>query len=135
MKPVAKDVQKAYPLLAVFARLWYNKGMEKLLTDVHNHTRFSPDGQDAIEEMLAAARERGVAYYGISEHFDYDYKVNNIPFYGGASASYTDPELYFSRARALKAAYAGQMEVLVGGEFGDTDSLAALALYREDIDK
>jgi len=111
---VAKDVQKAYPLLAVFARLWYNKGMEKLLTDVHNHTRFSPDGQDAIEEMLAAARERGVAYYGISEHFDYDYKVNNIPFYGGASASYTDPELYFSRARALKAAYAGQMEVLGG---------------------
>lgn len=135
MKPLAKDVQKAYPSLAVFARLWYNKGMEKLLTDVHNHTRFSPDGQDAIEEMLAAARERGVAYYGISEHFDYDYKVNNIPFYGGASASYTDPELYFSRARALKAAYAGQMEVLVGGEFGYTDNHAAFALYAEVIDK
>ena len=56
--------------------------MEKLLTDVHTHTAFSPDGQDSIEKMLQKAKEKGMAYYGISEHFDYDYKVNGLRFAG-----------------------------------------------------
>ena len=65
------------------------------MTDVHTHTKFSPDGRSDIGDMLKAALKKGAAYYGISEHFDYDYKVDRIAFYGGAEASYTDAEAYF----------------------------------------
>lgn len=105
------------------------------MTDVHTHTTFSADGKSPMEDMLAAAFKKGAAYYGISEHFDYDYKVNSIPFYGGAEAVYTDPDAYFSRARELKALYAGRMEVLAGGEFGYTDNPQAAALYRDLAEK
>lgn len=99
------------------------------MTDVHTHTAFSPDGKDSVEDMLEAAYRKGAAYYGISEHFDYDYKVNRIRFYGGAEPAYTDPDLYFPRTRELKAFYAGKMEILVGGEFGFTENPAATPLY------
>ena len=47
--------------------------MKTILTDVHTHTKFSPDGRSDIGDMLKAALKKGAAYYGISEHFDYDY--------------------------------------------------------------
>lgn len=121
--------------VAVFRLVCYNIRMEKILTDVHTHTKFSPDGISDIEDMLKTAFAKGAAYYGISEHFDYDYKVNGIRFSGGAEPIYTDPELYFPRARALQRAYAGRMEVLVGGEFGYTDNPAAIPLYKEILEK
>ncbi len=123
------------PKVAVFPSVCYNRAMVKLLTDVHTHTKFSPDGIDGIEEMLKAAHERGACYYGVSEHFDYDYKVDGVRFAGGAKPVYTDPELYFSRARALQKSYAGRMEVLVGGEFGFTANPAAAPLYRQLLER
>ena len=42
-------------------------------TDIHTHTKFSADGRNSIEEMIAAAMQKGLAWYGISEHFNYDY--------------------------------------------------------------
>ena len=108
--------------------------MKTILTDVHTHTKFSPDGRSDIGDMLKAALKKGAASYGISEHFDYDYKVDRIAFYGGAEASYTDAEAYFSRAREWKRQYEGKMEVLVGGEFGYTDNPAAAPLYRALIE-
>jgi DNA polymerase (family X) len=35
--------------------------------DLHTHTSWS-DGRDSLEEMVAAARERGYAYYAICDH-------------------------------------------------------------------
>jgi len=104
------------------------------LTDVHTHTAFSPDGKSSVEEMLKTAFEKGAAYYGISEHFDYDYKTDKLRFYGGGEPVYTDPKLYFSRAHVLKEDYSGRMRVLVGGEFGFTENPAAAPLYRELIE-
>lgn len=103
----------------------------KLLTDVHTHTAFSPDGRDSIEEMLRTAKEKGMAYYGIAEHFDYDYKVNGLCFAGLSEPVYTDPSEYFSCAEKLREKYRGSMEVLVGGEFGFTENSAAASLYTE----
>ena len=47
--------------------------MGKFLTDMHNHTTFSHDGSNTAEEMLTAACKAGMAFFGVSEHFDYDY--------------------------------------------------------------
>jgi histidinol-phosphatase (PHP family) len=104
--------------------------MSKILTDVHTHSRFSADGKSFLDDMVATAAAKNAAFYGVSEHFDYDYKVNNIPFYGGAQATYTDAEAYFTHARELQKKYANRMEILVGGEFGFTDNPAATPLYK-----
>ena len=105
--------------------------MKKLRTDVHTHSAFSADGISPLSRMLEKASEKGIFYYGISEHFDYDYLVNGIPFYGGEAATYTDPDAYFPCARKLAAEYAGKTQVLVGGEFGYTDCPKAWQMYRD----
>lgn len=99
--------------LAISSKVWYNRAMK---ADLHTHSAFSPDGVSPLSEMLAAAHERGIQYYGVSEHFDYDYAFYGIAFEGETP---TDENAYFSAARALQKEYAGKgMRVLVGGEFG-----------------
>ena len=44
--------------------------MERI--DLHTHSTFSHDGNAALADMVAAAHLRGLKYYGVSEHFDYD---------------------------------------------------------------
>lgn len=83
--------------------------MQKLLTDIHNHSTYSFDGVSTLEEMLKTAQQKGVAFYGVSEHFDFDEGKAN----GG-----TDAEAYFHAARHLQEDYAGAMNVLVGAELG-----------------
>ena len=46
--------------------------MQKFLTDVHVHSTFSFDGREELKSMLKAAYEKGLAFFGVSEHFDYD---------------------------------------------------------------
>jgi DNA polymerase (family 10) len=41
--------------------------LEDLRGDLHTHTSWS-DGKDSLEEMVAAAQERGYAYYAICDH-------------------------------------------------------------------
>ena len=64
--------------------------------------------------MLASALEKGLAFYGVSEHFDYD-------VYTLKGEQYIDAEEYFHAARHLQEDYAGCMNVLIGGEFSYTD--------------
>lgn len=85
--------------------------MRKILTDVHTHSTFSADGVSALSEMLSTACNLGVAYYGVSEHFDFENS-------GKKSIYWTDESAYFSSARRLQAEYAGRMRVLVGAEIG-----------------
>ena len=101
-----------------------------MLTDIHTHSAFSADGRSPLSDMLAHAARCGVAWYGISEHFDYDYltdRVKDIPM--------IDAEAYFSAARALQKTYAGRMHVLAGGEFGFTANPAAHRMYRDAIER
>ena len=106
--------------------------MKKILTDLHSHTAFSPDGVGSMEEMLATAHALGVGYYGLSEHFNFDMIVNGIPLDGDKPQ--TPVDAYFQRARQLQREYEGKMQVLVGGEFGYTDTPRAQEMYQEIVD-
>ena len=97
-----------------------------LLTDVHTHTTFSADGQDSIDVMLARALELGLTYYGISEHFNYDYDRLHLNI-DGVAVPPIDEEAYFTYARKLQKENRGRIQILCGGEFGyDHDSRTLL---------
>lgn len=98
--------------------------MQKFLTDIHNHSDFSPDGVSKLSDMLAVAREKGVAFYGVSEHFDYDLGPEAKEDWG-----VIDEAAYFHAARRLQEDYAGAMNVLVGGEFGYSEEKDAQGRY------
>lgn len=84
----------------------------KFLTDVHTHSKHSYDGVDTLSDMLAAAQAKGIAFYGVSEHFDFEIRHEHI------GQQVTDAAAYFHDARHLQEDYAGVMNVLVGAEFG-----------------
>ena len=105
--------------------------MEKWITDMHTHTAFSYDGKDAIEKMLAAAQEKGVAFYGISEHFDFDYDLRLLDAKTASEIYDCDAEEYFHRARHCQEDYEGVMNVCIGGEFGYSEDEKAQARYLE----
>lgn len=102
-----------------------------MLTDIHTHTTFSPDGKDDMETMINEAERLGISYYGIAEHFDYDYLVNNISF-EDVPAIYTDAEAYFQTGRAMQKN--AKLHLLLGGEFGYTDNQKVVPLYQEIIE-
>lgn len=103
-----------------------------MLTDVHTHSTFSADGETPLSGMLARAQELGIAYYGIAEHFDYDYLADGI-LPEGKTVPMIDASAYFSEVRRLQESYAGRMHVLAGGEFGYTSNPAAHRMYQETI--
>jgi DNA polymerase (family 10) len=43
----------------------------QLRGDLHTHTNWSADGKNTLAEMVEAARERGYAYYAITDHSHY----------------------------------------------------------------
>ena len=102
------------------------------LTDVHTHSAFSADGRAPLADMLARARALGMRWYGVSEHFDYDYLAEGI-LAEGQPVRMIDAPRYFAEARRLQAQYAQEMRVLVGGEFGFSAHPEAQRLYREII--
>jgi len=109
---------KNAPALVNAGKVWYNKvAMKKFLTDIHNHSTFSFDGESSLSDMLAKAHALGVGFYGVSEHFDFD-----LCLQAQEDGSHdTDEEAYFHTARHLQDDYAGCMNVLVGAEFGYSD--------------
>lgn len=86
--------------------------MSKIITDVHTHSNFSPDGYSALEDMLKSACEMGVEYFGVSEHFDYEN--------GKRGYFWADEKKYFPTARDLQKRYEGKLNFLVGAEIGYT---------------
>ena len=89
-----------------------------LLTDIHNHSKFSTDGVSPLEDMVATAKGKGLRYFGISEHFDYDYIAAGLKI-PGFEPPYTDAEAYFATARALKDRYCDDnFAFLAGAELG-----------------
>ena len=107
----------------------------KFLTDMHTHSTYSFDGRAALEKMLAAAQEKGVAFYGVSEHFNYDYILSNFCAEEAEKIKKENPETYFHGARHLQEDYEGAMNVLIGAEFGYSDDKSAQAKYQAVIEK
>ncbi|MFT5223067.1 MAG: DNA polymerase (family 10) [Glaciecola sp.] len=48
-----------------------------LLGDLHDHTTASGDGKSTLEEMVAAASDRGFAYLAITDHAE-DLRINGV---------------------------------------------------------
>lgn len=100
----------------------------KMITDVHTHSDFSFDGAEPLSKILEKAYEMGVAFYGVSEHFDCDIYLTQ----GGEE--HLPQEKYFHAARHLQEDYEGAMNVLIGAEFGFDKRAEANTMY-EDIYK
>ena len=102
--------------------------MQTFLTDVHNHSTFSSDGVSSLSEMLKTAQEKGVAFYGVAEHFEYGENLYE-------HEPEIDAEEYFHSARHLQEDYAGVMNVLVGAEYGYTADQNAQGRYAMNAKK
>ena len=110
--------------------------MEKFLTDMHTHsTPASHDGRDSLAAMLCEAQKRGVAFYGVSEHFDYDYDVDKMSPEEYAATRNGDEAEYFHSARHLQEDYEGVMNVIVGAEFGYSEKQDVQGRYAMTYEK
>lgn len=91
-------------------------------TDIHTHTTFSADGISDIKEMIEQAIRMKLAFYGISEHFNYDYDRLKLTI-DDKPVPPIEEKKYFTCIRALQKEYAPQIRLLAGAEFGfDHDS-------------
>ncbi len=117
------------PRLLFFRSLWYNiRTMKKFLTDLHTHSRFSFDGKDELDKMCAAAYQKGAAFYGVSEHLDYDLIERG-------AYEMINADGYFHEARHLQEDYAGAMNLLIGVEFGFSNEPSIAEKYCEFYEK
>ncbi len=108
----------------------------KFLTDMHTHSYpASHDARDTMAQMLAAAQKRGFAFYGISNHFDYDYNIWLLGKEERAEFHNGDEEEYFHDARHLQEDYEGVMNVAVGAEFGYSDDEKVQGRYALTYEK
>ena len=122
-------------MLAEFYKIWYNKNMEKFLTDMHSHTSFSHDGQNTPAEMLEGAQKKGLAFYGVSDHFDYDYDFSLMDEEERKATQNGDVEEYFHALRHLQEDYEGVMNVVVGAEFGYSENEKVQGRYLSTYEK
>ncbi len=102
--------------------------------DLHTHTFFSDDGRQDMRVMIEKAISLGLACYGTSEHFDYDYLARKLPIQGREMRQ-IDADAYFSRARRLQREYAGKIKFLAGCEFAYDNKPLAQDKYAEAAEK
>lgn len=81
------------------------------MIDIHIHTRFSFDSEEAAENYIARACGEGISVIGFSEHYDYD------AFLDGAGIALADIPAYLEEMARLAAANPA-MSILRGIEFG-----------------
>ncbi len=83
-----------------------------IISDLHTHSSFSTDSEAPQEEMLDRAISLGLKTYCFTDHYDYiwpeQYEDRFI----------FDVDKYFEKLTALKQAYKGKIEVLIGVEEG-----------------
>lgn len=109
--------------------------MKKFLIDLHTHTTYSHDGKNTPAEMLACAQKQGIAFYGVTDHFDYDYDTSLMDEEEYKRTRNGDESEYFHSLRHLQEDYAGVMNVLVGAEFGYSDKADVQGRYAMTYEK
>ena len=122
-----KALKKVYHLFG-------NTEAKMILTDIHTHTKFSVDGRSDIRDMIHRAVSLGLTYYGISEHFNYDYDRLRLQI-DGELVPPIDEKAYFSCARKLQKEYSNKLTLLVGAEFGYDDASSTLLRYMDTAEK
>lgn len=93
---------------------------------MHTHSTYSADGESRLADMVHTAEAMGLEYYGVTEHFDYDYNYLGLLIDG--KQAYTDEAGYFQEARALQRQVGG-MRFLVGCELGYSDDASVQTGY------
>ena len=110
--------------------------MDRFIVDMHTHSTFSHDGREELQDMLAVAQKKGVAFYGVSEHFDFDYDLSVLSNQDLCAKILTQSgERYFHAARHLQEDYEGVMNVAIGAEFGYSDDENVKARYVAEYEK
>ena len=110
--------------------------MNKFLTDMHTHSSpASHDGRNTAAEMLCEAQKMGIAFYGFSEHFDYDYDPSKMSPEEYASTRNGDTGEYFHASRHLQEDYEGVVNVAVGAEFGYSEKEEVQGMYALTYEK
>lgn len=89
-----------------------------MLWDTHMHTRFSGDSDADPEQMIAAARKKGLSGLCFTDHLDYDYPKEPDLFL-------LDLPSYKEGMLRLKESYAGEFPVFFGIELGLQPQAAA----------
>ena len=82
-----------------------------MLWDTHMHTHHSGDSEAPMEEMIAAARNKGLDGICITDHLDYDYP--NDP-----SLFLLDFPSYVGEVKAMQQKYEEKFPILLGIEVG-----------------
>ena len=111
--------------------------MARYIVDVHTHSSYSSDSEEELSVMLETARKKGLLFYGVSEHFDYDLgdEAREYRDENGETWIDIDEEAYFHGARHLQEDYEGCLNVLIGAEFGFSDDPAMQKRYLEIWEK
>ena len=109
--------------------------MKKFLTDMHTHSTYSFDGRSDLKDMLARAQEKGLDFYGVSDHFNYDYILSKFSAEEAARMKDADPKEYFHGSRHLQEDYAGVMNVIIGAELGYSDDITVQKKYQALINE
>ena len=109
--------------------------MNKLLMDLHTHTTYSHDGLNTPAEMVACAQKLGIAFYGITDHFDYDYDTSLMDEEEYKRTRNGNVDEYFHTLRHLQDDYAGVVNVLVGAEFGYSEKAEVKGMYLSTYEK
>ena len=81
------------------------------LTDMHTHTLYSFDGQHSPQEICESAFQKGISYFALTDHYDYDSRGGHDIFDNGI-------EQRFRQIAEAKRLYDGRMCVLCGIELG-----------------
>lgn len=89
------------------------------MRDLHVHTLFSSDSHAPMESHVQRALTLGLETVCFTDHVDYNPVDFGYLFY--------QPDAFFAEFDALKARFAGRVELLAGMEFGETH------LYREQF--
>jgi histidinol-phosphatase (PHP family) len=85
--------------------------------------------------MLCEAQKQGVAFYGFSEHFDYDYDITKMSPEEYNSTRNGDEAEYFHAYRHLQEDYEGVINVAVGAEFGFSEKAEVQGMYATTYEK
>jgi len=79
------------------------------MIDLHVHTRFSPDAEPTIEEVVKTAAKRGIKILGISDHYELGPTLEEAENFG-------DPLLYLEEIERVSKEY--PLKVLKAVELG-----------------
>lgn len=82
------------------------------MTDLHIHTKFSPDSNVEPQNYIDEAINKQAKIIGFSEHIDFDYWALKIKF------KPTDINKYFDYIKELKKLNETKIKILCGAEYG-----------------